>query len=1002
MKINKKKKTSLRFSCTSLVTLATLTVLLGGSNILDNTNTVFADFVIPDGSDVDGNVSTVTETEPISVGIEYMAAGRYSSVPFRTKRLLKSGTTGERQIIYTVMTINGQTEKKKVSELITRPVQNDIYEVGNIETTYINNAEGISIPIQTEYDVDLITGTLMNPHIIQDSTISSDYHIIPYTTRYVPDASLNFEQKYTAQSGQNGSETVIWKHYGSGKSEIIDKKDYINPVDKIVRVGNKQVVATDEDNKHIVTTTLYDVDPNDGTLTNPKLDHKTETETDHVIIPAGNHYTADSNLRYEEQQTDKNKQDGSKDVTSITITDANGHVSTSKTESNVHDPVTGEIRVGNKKVEATDEGNKHIVTTTLYDVDPNDGTLTNPHFAGKTVTETKSEPIPYTGMHYVADDSLPYDTKVVDKDPQEGSKNVTYITITDADGYTNTTTTDGETTKEPVKGEGRVGNKQVEIDGNKTTTTIYNINPDTGSLDLTRPVMTKIQETKVESIPAETTYKVDSSLDFNKQKVEKSAVNGKKEVVYLTEIDSEGNRATNVQDEKTIVPVQNGIVGVGNIEAVANGDDSTTYKRYEVDSKTGKTVNPTVIATTGKVTKEVIKAVVNYVADADVDFDKTEVVITPQDGLKTTINMDIVKDGQIEKHPDKVETTDPINGETHVGNVEIIVNGDGSKTVKVYDVNPTTGKLENPKVIGTIGKVTTEPIKAVVKYVADPNVDFGQTKDIVKPKDGLKTITNMDIVKDGKLEHHDDKVDIVNSINGETHVGNKKTETDKDGKTTITVYNVDPKTGKLDIKTPNTVKTTQVKMQEIPATITYQADSNLDFNKQVIATPAVNGTMKVTYTTVETPDTKRGNKHSEVIKEAQNGLTKVGNKKTETDKDGKTTITVYNVDPKTGKLINPKVISKTIVEPEFISDVPVAESDIKIGDQVDSKTAETTDTKSTNTESNVDKVNTDKQTKKTHVSLQTGVDNAGRLATAIASASALITAAYTAIRRRKD
>ena len=161
--------------------------------------------------------------------------------------------------------------------------------------------------------------------------------------------------------------------------------------------------------------------------------------------------------------------------------------------------------------------------------------------------------------------------------------------------------------------------------------------------------------------------------------------------------------------------------------------------------------------------------------------------------------------------------------------------------------------------------------------------------------------------------------------------------------------------------------------------------------------------MKVTYTTVETPDTKRGNKHSEVTKPVQNGLTKVGNKKTETDKDGKTTITVYNVDPKTGKLINPKVISKTIIEPEFISDVPVAESGIEIGAQADSKTAETTDTKSsTNTESNVDKVNTDKQTKKTHVSLQTGVDGAGRLATVIASVSALITAAYTAIRRRKD
>ena len=167
-------------------------------------------------------------------------------------------------------------------------------------------------------------------------------------------------------------------------------------------------------------------------------------------------------------------------------------------------------------------------------------------------------------------------------------------------------------------------------------------------------------------------------------------------------------------------------------------------------------------------------------------------------------------------------------------------------------------------------------------------------------------------------------------------------------------------------------------------------------------TPAVNGTMKVTYTTVETPDTKRGNKHSEVTKEVQNGLTKVGNKKTETDKDGKTTITVYNVDPKTGKLINPKVISKTIIEPEFIPEIPVAESGIKIGGQADSKTAETADTKATGIKSNADETNATKPTAKTHVSLQTGVDNAGRLATVMASVSALIAAAYAAIRRRKD
>ena len=91
-----------------------------------------------------------------------------------------------------------------------------------------------------------------------------------------------------------------------------------------------------------------------------------------------------------------------------------------------------------------------------------------------------------------------------------------------------------------------------------------------------------------------------------------------------------------------------------------------------------------------------------------------------------------------------------------------------------------------------------------------------------------------------------------------------------------------------------------------------------------------------------------------------------------------------------------------MIEPEFIPDVPVTEPVIKTDDQADNKVVETVDPKSTNTESNVDKVNTDKQTKTTHVSLQTGVADAGRFATVMASVSALIAAAYAAIRRRKD
>ena len=514
--------------------------------------------------------------------------------------------------------------------------------------------------------------------------------------------------------------------------------------------------------------------------------------------------------------------------------------------------------------------------------------------------------------------------------------------------------------------------------------------------------------------PFTTTYA--GNLAYGSKQLVSSPKNGTTEVIYTTVITSSHN-TYNRQTSKEIQAAEDGETLVGNSKTettIDNGKKIETIYIYDVDKYTGSLTDPYVYyKRITEVKPKVIFAKTTYEADNTVEFNK-QVIATPSVNGENNVTyvtlqcINVTLDTPAGKLPNGTKiigekvTKAAVNGLTKVGNIEAVANGDGSTTYKRYEVDSKTGKTVNPTVIATTGKVTKEVIKAVVNYVADPKVKYGDSEVAVKPKDGLKTITNMDIVKDGELEHHDDKVDIVNPINGETHVGNKKTETDKDGKTTITVYNVDPKTGKLDIKTPNTVRTTQVKTQEIPATITYQADSNLDFNKQEVATPAVNGTMKVTYTTVETPDTKRGNKHSEVTKPVQNGLTKVGNKKTETDKDGKTTITVYNVDPKTGKLINPKVISKTIVEPEFISDVPVAESGIEIGAQADSKTAETTDTKAIDIKSNVDEINATKPTAKTHVSLQTGVDNAGRLATVMASVSALIAAAYAAIRRRKD
>ena len=113
-------------------------------------------------------------------------------------------------------------------------------------------------------------------------------------------------------------------------------------------------------------------------------------------------------------------------------------------------------------------------------------------------------------------------------------------------------------------------------------------------------------------------------------------------------------------------------------------------------------------------------------------------------------------------------------------------------------MNPITGKLENPKIIGIIGKVMINPIRAIITYIADPNVAFGQDKVAIKPKDGLQTTTNMDVIKNGQIEHHNPKVEITDPINGETHVGNVEVIVNSDGSKTVKTYQVNPKTGKLN------------------------------------------------------------------------------------------------------------------------------------------------------------------------------------------------------------
>lgn len=386
----------------------------------------------------------------------------------------------------------------------------------------------------------------------------------------------------------------------------------------------------------------------------------------------------------------------------------------------------GVTEIGNKKIETVDKDGKKITTVTVYDVDKTNGKLINPKVMSTTTVEVKTEVIPATTT-YVADGNVNFGEKKVTTPAKDGSKEVTYTTIETADDKRGRK--DSKVITPTINDVTKVGNKKVETDkdGNTTITT-YNVDPKTGKLDLEHPNKVTVNKVEKETIPATTVYEPDDTVDFNKTKVVTPAKDGERKVTYLT-VETPDTRYGKKESQVTKDAI-NGVTKVGNVEIIINPDGSKTVKTYDVNPITGKLENPKIIGIVGEVTINPIRAIITYVADPNVDFGQDKVVIKPKDGLKTTTNMDVIKNGQIEHHNPKVEITDPINGVTHVGNVEVIVNSDGSKTVKTYQVNPKTGKLNKEQAVVTLIPAPLVNHKPEMSEPANEHNEFDNINDV--------------------------------------------------------------------------------------------------------------------------------------------------------------------------------------------------------------------------------------------------------------------------------
>ncbi|OXZ32412.1 Rib/alpha-like domain-containing protein, partial [Finegoldia magna] len=204
---------------------------------------------------------------------------------------------------------------------------------------------------------------------------------IPGKVKYVADDSLDFEEKKVEKAPVDGEKEVTTVSE-TGKDDVVTENIITPAEDGVTKVGNKKVeTKTNEDGSTTETTTIYDVDPDTGDLSNPTVTNEKTTKKTTEKVPGKVKYVADDSLDFEEKKVEKAPVDGEKEVTTVSETGKDDVV----TENIITPAEDGVTKVGNKKVETkTNEDGSTTETTTIYDVDPDTGDLSNPTVTTKT------------------------------------------------------------------------------------------------------------------------------------------------------------------------------------------------------------------------------------------------------------------------------------------------------------------------------------------------------------------------------------------------------------------------------------------------------------------------------------------------------------------------------------------------------------------------------------------------------------------------------------------
>ena len=810
-----------------------------------------------------------------------------------------AGTPGTKTVTttYAVNSIDGSLIPHEELAVVVPSKPTVVKVPAKDEVEYLKEGDDV-VKKTTSYEVNASTGALTptvrkdiaSPNGVKSKVVTK---IIPVTTRYEADKTKDVGTNTVTNNGSEGkivttTSTLVNETNGTvtdgtpvvSRTEMVPKVVKVGAKDKVVETPIEPEVEyvkdvekdfgtpdqrTEGEKGKTITTTTYDVDPDDG--------HITEHVGNPVVSPAGKTIVKVGAKTKVEQSKDSEGLDVI-DTTTYEVDPKTGKVTptTVRTYGKTKEP-TVEKRVVPSPVVYEKDGTKEKGTapttvkgedgedtiTTTYTVDPNTGKITASEGQAVRTKEPTNTVVKVAAKDKVETTELPSPKKYVKDDTRDKDQ-------------------------PNVEEAGQAGSR--------TTTTTYSVDSTTGAITerVGEPVVVNPTETIVKvaakdkvvetPIEPEVEYVRDGEREVDTPNERVEGARGKTVTTTTYDVDPDDGHITEHVGNPVVSPAGKTIVKVGAKTKVEQSKDSEGLDvidttTYEVDPKTGK-VTPTTVRTYGKtkeptVEKRVVPSPVVYEKDGTKEKGTAPTTVKGEDGedtITTTYTVDpntgkiTASEGQAvrTKEPtntvvkvaakDKVETTELPSPKKYVKddtrdkdqpNVEEAGQAGSRTTTTTYSVDSTTGaiteRVGEPVVVNpteTIVKVAAKdkvvetPIEPEVEYVKDVEKDFGTPVQRTEGEKGKAvTTTTYDVdPKDGYITEHVGNPVVTPAGKTIIKVGAKtKVEQSKDseGRDVIdtTTYEVDPKTGKVTLTTVRTygkTKEPKVELEQNPKT----------------------------------------------------------------------------------------------------------------------------------------------------------------------------------------